>query len=389
MLQIKKLDKSLVISLALLGIISCLFVHSSSTVFEQYTSSFIIKQFFYYLIGFLVMYGVAMLDIEQLQKIGWPFYWAMVLLTFALFIAPESIARTVNEAKRWYQIPVLGSFQPSEFLKFALLIVVSKVIVAHREKYVRPTFLTDMRLLLIIAIITLPPMLAVYKQPDTGMVMLYMSMIVPMIFFSGIQKKLLIIFTAIPVSILSVVAILYVKFNEFFTDKILNKMSGHQISRINGWLQPNEYPDSSFQTRQGFSAIGTGQFTGKGYMNNNVYVVEKHTDFIFANIAEEVGFIGAAFVITLLFFVIYRIVHITVEAQDPFMTLMGAGISSLLAFQITQNIGMTIGLLPVTGMTLPFLSYGGSSLISNFMLMGIVMIIYNSYSGYMFKTTKE
>ncbi|MGE7998652.1 FtsW/RodA/SpoVE family cell cycle protein [Lysinibacillus sp. NPDC093190] len=389
MLQINKLDKSLVISLALLGIISCLFVHSSSTVFEQYTSSFIIKQFFYYLIGFLVMYGVATLDIEQLKKIGWPFYWVMVLLTFALFISPESIARTVNEAKRWYQIPVLGSFQPSEFLKFALLIVVSKIIVAHREKYVRPTFLTDMRLLFIIAVITLPPTLAVYKQPDTGMAMIYMSMIIPMIFFSGIQKKLLIIFTAIPVSILSVVAILYVKFNEFFTDKILNKLSGHQISRIYGWLQPNEHPDSSYQTRQGFSAIGSGQFTGKGYMNNNVYVVEKHTDFIFANIAEEVGFIGAAFVITLLFFVIYRIVLITVEAKDPFMTLMGAGISSLLAFQITQNIGMTIGLLPVTGMTLPFLSYGGSSLISNFMLMGIVMIIYNSYSGYMFKTTKE
>ncbi|OXS76853.1 cell division protein FtsW [Lysinibacillus sp. KCTC 33748] len=389
MLQFNKLDKTLVISLSLLGIISCLFVHSSSTVFEQYTSSFITKQLFYYLIGFLVMYRVATLDIEQLKKIGWPFYWAMVLLTFALFIAPESIARTVNEAKRWYQIPMLGSFQPSEFLKFALLIVVSKVIVAHREKFVRPTFLTDMRLLFIIAIITLPPMLAVYKQPDTGMVMLYMSMIVPMIFFSGIQKKLLIIFTVIPVSILSVVAILYVKFNEFFTDKILNKMSGHQVSRINGWLQPNEYPDSSFQTRQGFSAIGTGQFTGKGYMNNNVYVVEKHTDFIFANIAEELGFIGGAFVIALLFFVIYRIVLITVQAKDPFMTLMGAGISSLLAFQITQNIGMTIGLLPVTGMTLPFLSYGGSSLISNFMLMGIVLIIYNSYSGYMFKTTKE
>ncbi|WP_375200017.1 FtsW/RodA/SpoVE family cell cycle protein [Bacillus sp. RS11] len=389
MLELNKLDKSLVVSLMLLCIISCLFVHSSSTVFEQYTSSFIIKQFFYYLIGFLIMYGVATLDIEQLKKIGWPFYWAMVVLTFGLFIAPESIARTVNEAKRWYQVPVLGSFQPSEFLKFALLIVVSKVIVAHREKYVRPTFLTDMRLLFIIAVITLPPTLAVYKQPDTGMAMIYMSMIIPMIFFSGIQRKLLIIFTAIPVSILSVVVILYVKFNEFFTDKILNKLSGHQISRIYGWLQPYEHLDSSYQTRQGFLAIGSGGFTGKGYMNNNVYVVEKHTDFIFANIAEELGFIGGAFVIALLFFVIYRIVLITVEAKDPFMTLMGAGISSLLAFQITQNIGMTIGLLPVTGMTLPFLSYGGSSLISNFMLMGIVMIIYNSYSGYLFKTTKE
>ncbi|WP_083227043.1 FtsW/RodA/SpoVE family cell cycle protein [Lysinibacillus xylanilyticus] len=389
MLELNKLDKSLVVSLMLLCIISCLFVHSSSTVFEQYTSSFIIKQFFYYLIGFLIMYGVATLDIEQLKKIGWPFYWAMVVLTFGLFIAPESIARTVNEAKRWYQVPVLGSFQPSEFLKFALLIVVSKVIVAHREKYVRPTFLTDMRLLFIIAVITLQPTLAVYKQPDTGMAMIYMSMIIPMIFFSGIQRKLLIIFTAIPVSILSVVVILYVKFNEFFTDKILNKLSGHQISRIYGWLQPYEHLDSSYQTRQGFLAIGSGGFTGKGYMNNNVYVVEKHTDFIFANIAEELGFIGGAFVIALLFFVIYRIVLITVEAKDPFMTLMGAGISSLLAFQITQNIGMTIGLLPVTGMTLPFLSYGGSSLISNFMLMGIVMIIYNSYSGYLFKTTKE
>lgn len=210
-----------------------------------------------------------------------------------------------------------------------------------------------------------------------------------MIFFSGIQRKLLVIFTAIPLSIISVVVLLYVKSHDFFTDKILNKLSGHQISRIHGWLQPYEYPDSSYQTRQGFLAIGTGEFTGKGYMNNNVYVVEKHTDFIFANIAEELGFIGGSFIIALLFFVIYRIVVITVQARDPFMTLMGAGISSLLAFQITQNIGMTIGLLPVTGMTLPFLSYGGSSLISNFMLMGIVMIIYKSYSGYMFKATKE
>ncbi|WP_286923242.1 MULTISPECIES: FtsW/RodA/SpoVE family cell cycle protein [Lysinibacillus] len=385
MLQFKKLDRSLVICLLLLGMISCLFVHSSSSVFEQYSSSFIIKQSLYYLIGFVTMFVVATLDIEQLKKIGWPFYIIMVLLTFGLFIAPESIARTVNEAKRWYQIPILGSFQPSEFLKFAFLIVVSKVIVAHQEKYKNPSFLTDMRLLFIIAIITIPPTLAVYKEPDTGMTMLYMAMIIPMLFFSGIQKKLLIIFAAIPVSIMSVVVILYVKFNDFFTETVLSKLSGHQISRIYGWLQPYEYPDSSFQTRQGFLAIGSGGFTGKGYLQNNVYVVEKHTDFIFANIAEEIGFLGASFIIALLFFVIYRIVLVTVEAKDPFMTLMGAGIASLLAFQITQNIGMTIGLLPVTGMTLPFLSYGGSSLLSNFMLMGIVMIIYKSYSGYMFK----
>lgn len=384
-MQLKKLDNSLAISLLLLGIISCLFVHSSSIAFEQYASLFIVKQFIYYSLGFLIMYGVATLDIEQLKKIGWPFYWFIVALTFGLFIAPESIARTINEAKSWYQVPLLGSFQPSEFLKFAFLIVVSKVIVAHQAKYVRPSFLSDMRLLFTIGIITLPPTLAVYKQPDTGMVMLYMAMIIPMIYFSGIQTKLLVIFTAIPVSIVTVIATLYIKFNDFFTEKLLSKLSGHQVSRIYGWLQPYEYTDSSFQTRQGFMAIGSGEFIGKGYLQNNVYVPEKHTDFIFSAIAEEVGFIGGAFVIALLFFVIYRIVLITVQAKDPFMTLMGAGISSLLAFQITQNIGMTIGLLPVTGVTLPFLSYGGSSLLSNFMLMGIVMIIHNSYKGYMFK----
>ncbi|QPQ37651.1 rod shape-determining protein RodA [Lysinibacillus sp. JNUCC-52] len=385
MLQLKKFDNSLAISLLLLGIISCLFVHSSSIAFEQYASLFIVKQFIYYSLGFLIMYGVATLDIEQLKRIGWPFYWFMVALTFGLFIAPESIARTINEAKSWYQVPLLGSFQPSEFLKFAFLIVVSKVIVAHRAKYVQPSFLSDMRLLITIGIITLPPTLAVYKQPDTGMVMLYMAMIIPMVYFSGIQTKLLVIFTAIPVSIVTVIATLYIKFNDFFTEKLLSKLSGHQVSRIYGWLQPYEYTDSSFQTRQGFMAIGSGEFIGKGYLQNNVYVPEKHTDFIFSAIAEEVGFVGGAFVIALLFFVIYRIVLITVQAKDPFMTLMGAGISSLLAFQITQNIGMTIGLLPVTGVTLPFLSYGGSSLLSNFMLMGIVMIIHNSYKGYMFK----
>lgn len=385
LLQLKKFDNSLAISLLLLGIISCLFVHSSSIAFEQYASLFILKQFIYYSLGFLIMYGVATLDIEQLKRIGWPFYWFMEALTFGLFIAPESIARTINEAKSWYQVPLLGSFQPSEFLKFAFLIVVSKVIVAHRAKYVQPSFLSDMRLLITIGIITLPPTLAVYKQPDTGMVMLYMAMIIPMVYFSGIQTKLLVIFTAIPVSIVTVIATLYIKFNDFFTEKLLSKLSGHQVSRIYGWLQPYEYTDSSFQTRQGFMAIGSGEFIGKGYLQNNVYVPEKHTDFIFSAIAEEVGFVGGAFVIALLFFVIYRIVLITVQAKDPFMTLMGAGISSLLAFQITQNIGMTIGLLPVTGVTLPFLSYGGSSLLSNFMLMGIVMIIHNSYKGYMFK----
>ena len=385
----RRIDKSLAISLIILGVISCLFVHSSSVVFEQTTSLLITKQLIFYILGFLVLFGVAILDIEQLKKIGWPFYGFIVALLVGLIFAPESIARPVNEAKSWYQIPFLGSLQPSEFLKFAFLIVVSKVIVAHQKKYARPSYFADFVLLFKVALIVIPPTLIVYRQPDTGMVMLYMAMILPMIFFSGIQTKLLAAFAFVPLFIGGSLIILYFKFNDFFTNTILAKLSGHQVSRIYGWLQPYEYMDSSFQSRQGFLAIGSGEIIGKGYLHNDVYVPEKHTDFIFSTIAEELGFAGAAFVIALLFSVIYRIVLITVQARDPFMTLMGAGISSLLAFQITQNIGMTLGLLPVTGVTLPFLSYGGSSLLSNLMLMGVVMVIHNSYKDYMFTSMKQ
>ncbi len=251
MTQLKKLDWSLVISLLILGAISCLFVHSSSVNFEQYASSFIIKQFLFYLIGLTIMFGISLLDIEQLKKIGWPFYFLIVALTAGLIVAPESIARTINQAKSWYQIPFLGSLQPSEFLKFAFLIVVSKVIIAHQEKNVRPpSYLADFWLLVKIGLIVLPPTLLVYRQPDTGMVMLYMAMILPMIFFSGIHRKLLVVFTAVPLVIISTLVVLYVRFNEFFTEKVLGALSGHQISRIYGWLQPYEYTDSSFQVRQ-------------------------------------------------------------------------------------------------------------------------------------------
>ncbi|PTB90797.1 cell division protein FtsW, partial [Marinobacter sp. B9-2] len=187
-----------------------------------------------------------------------------------------------------------GSLQPSEFLKFAFLIVVSKVIIAHQEKNARPSYLADFWLLIKIGLIVIPPTLLVYRQPDTGMVMLYMAMILPMIFFSGIHRKLLVVFTAVPLVIVSTMVVLYVRFNEFFTEKVLGALSGHQISRIYGWLQPYEYTDSSFQVRQGFMAIGSGEFVGKGYLHNNVYVPEKHTDFIFSAIAEELGFIGGA-----------------------------------------------------------------------------------------------
>lgn len=368
----KYIDRYILFYIGLLGAISCVFIYSSTEVFAQYSGSFVVKQILFYIIGFVLMIGIALLHVEHLKKFAWIFYGLIVLLLIGLIFAPEHIARPINQAKAWYQVKYIGTFQPSEFLKFAFVLVVAKMIDQHYKRAHTQSLMSDCLLLSKIALVTIPPMLLVYVQPDTGMLLLYVALLIPMIYFSPISKKMLIPTAAIPVAIVMSVVVAYFQYPQFFQEQIVGRLSPHQISRVNGWLQPFEYEDSSYQTRQGILAIGSGELTGKGLLGNDVYVPEKHTDFIFSTIAEETGFIGGTIVILLYFLLLYRLVLISMKANSLFSYVAGAGIIGLLTFQICQNIGMTMGLLPVTGVTLPFLSYGGSSLLSNFMLIGLV-----------------
>lgn len=366
------IDSYILLYIGLLGAISCVFIYSSTEIFAQYAGSFVVKQIFFYIIGFVLMIGIGLLHVEHLKKFSWIFYVLIVLLLIGLIFAPENIARPINQAKAWYQVKYIGTFQPSEFLKFAFVLVVAKMIDRHYTKTDKQSLASDCMLLSKIAIITIPPMILVYIQPDTGMLLLYFALLIPMIYFSPISKKILISIAAIPVTIAISVVITYFQYPDFFQEQIVERLSPHQVSRVNGWLQPFEYEDSAYQTRQGILAIGSGELTGKGFLGNDVYVPEKHTDFIFATIAEETGFIGGTIVILLYFLLLYRLVLIIIKVKSVFSYTAGAGIVGLLTFQICQNIGMTLGLLPVTGVTLPFLSYGGSSLLSNFMLIGLL-----------------
>ena len=371
----KRVDWQVVSYIALLGLASSLFIHSSTEAFPVYTGSFVVKQVVFYLLGFGLMFGVAMLGADRLKQISWYVYAVVVVLLLGLIFAPESIARPINEAKSWYQIKYLGSIQPSEFLKVAFVLVVASVMEKHHAMTEEPTFRSDCWMLCKVAFVAVPPMLIVYQQPDTGMILLYAALLIPMLFFSSISKKILIAVAAVPITLVLGIIIMYFQFHGFYQEQVLERLSPHQVSRINGWLQPFEYGDSSYQTRQGMLAIGSGEITGKGYQGNDVYVPEKHTDFIFSTIAEETGFIGGALVILLYFLLLYRLVVLVMKASTSFAYMVGAGIVGLLTFQIFQNIGMTMGLLPVTGVTLPFLSYGGSSLLSNFLLIGVVLAL--------------
>ena len=147
---------------------------------------------------------------------------------------------------------------------------------------------------------------------------------------------------------------------------------------------PYEYPEYGYQLQKGLLSIGSGMLLGKGFSENNVYVPEPQTDFIFAVFSENFGFIGASILVALFFILIYRVIITGIESNDPYGSYICAGIVGLLTFQVFQNIGMTIGLLPITGIPLPFVSYGGTSLLIYMICIGLVLNVRSRTKEFMF-----
>ncbi|MFD4707188.1 FtsW/RodA/SpoVE family cell cycle protein [Gottfriedia sp. NPDC058432] len=383
----KSYDFIMLILMFCLMFISIIAIYSASKS-GQYQGSFVVRQSVFYFIGLTVSLLVAKIDLNRIKRINWIIYGTSIVFLIVLMFAPESIARPVNGAKAWFQLPFIGSFQPSEFMKISLLISISALVDKHNKIFKINNVKTDLILLCKILLISLPPSLIVLKQPDTGMTMIFLVIIFSIILCSKIKTSIVLFLISIPTLMISTLLVILTKFPNYFEVRILSLLMPHQRSRIEGWLDPFEHSDAGFQTKQGLLAIGTGQLSGKGYLNGVVYIPEEHTDFIFANIGEEFGFVGGALCIALFFLLLSRIVNISLDAlknaNNLFGTLICVGTVSVLAFQIFQNIGMTIGLLPVTGITLPFLSYGGSSLLSNMILIGLTQSVRNSYNGYIF-----
>lgn len=382
---LKGLDVTLILILCILCITSITAIYSSQQTGQYGESNFAMKQGLNYIIGFALLLLVAYLDVDQLQKLSWPLYiigFVSLILLNRLPVSnftPERLG-----AKRWFIFPGIGQIQPSEFFKIALLLLVASLAVKHNAQYLVRTFQTDLILVGKIILVSIPPVVIVYKQPDTGMVFLYAASIACILFMSGIQKKLIAICTAIPVTILSALIFIYFRYPDIIFNKLIPLLKPHQQSRILGWLDPFGHTDQGYQTQQSLLAVGSGGVEGKGFGYGNVYIPEKHTDFIFATIAEEGGFIIAACVVFVFLLLIYRISLIAYSASDLFGTLICVGTIGVLALQTFQNIGMIIGLMPVKGIALPFLSYGGSSLFSNMIMMGLVLSVRKTYKKYMF-----
>ncbi|MBB6448366.1 rod shape determining protein RodA [Geomicrobium halophilum] len=377
----KQYDINMMFVLFIFAVVSCFYVYLAQQQ-PQYDSNFVIMQIAFYMLSFMVAIVVLHFDFEYYLDLHWLFYGLGLFMLVSLALSPESIAPTINNAQRWFDIgPV--NLQPSEFMKVFIIITLSAVIYQHNNMFPPKEIKSDLWLLAKMGAIIIPPILLLQAQPDMGMVMMMMAIAVGLTLVSGISYKLLMPLYGIPAIILGVFIVAYFRFPDVVQTYIFDHLPAYQVDRFHGWLQPLENPDEGFQVAQAMTAIGSGGMSGGS--DHSVYFPEAHTDFIFAVIGMETGFIGTALVITLYFILFYLTMMTAIRCHHSFGTYLCAGVIALFTFQVFQNIGMNIGLLPVTGFTLPLMSYGGSSLLSSMLALGIVLGVHYHSKSYFFE----
>ncbi|MEI2666425.1 FtsW/RodA/SpoVE family cell cycle protein [Rossellomorea sp. LJF3] len=379
-----KIDWGLLFLLMLFFIVSAMGISSAQTS-GQYGTNFVIRQAFWYGVGGIIIGAALFLDSDQYKRLAWYIYGAGIFLLVLLLISPESIAPHRNGAKSWFMLGPLGSIQPSEFMKTFLILALARVITNHHELNPSKTVQTDFQLLIKIGLTTLLPLAFIMQQPDLGTSLVILAIMTGIILVSGITWKLIVPIYA-SIGVLGAGILSLVIWAPQLLEKYLN-VKPYQFGRIYAWLDPYNYAKlEGFHLINSLNAIGSGQIFGKGYSDREVYIPENHTDFIFSVIGEEYGFIGASVVISLYFLLIYHLTKTALDTKEPFNAYVCAGIISMITFHVFQNIGMTIQLLPITGIPLPFISYGGSSLMGNMLALGLVFSMRFHHKTYMFSS---
>ena len=341
------------------------------------------KQLLFIGIGAVIAVFIIIIGIERIRALRWWIYGFWMIPLLGLFAykklhLPIPFVKDLNGAVSWYELPGgLGTIQPSEFMKIGLVLVVADIIQRHYERYphISRSFKTDLNLLMKIMAAILPPSILIFIQPDSGVTMIILFFIAIMIFSSGIQWRYILTVGGIVIVLIATFILLVGVFPEFLTGTL--GIDAYKLSRFFGWFDPFGTMDKDgMQLAKGLLAIGSGNLIGNGFQSAHVYFPEAHTDFIFAVIGMDFGLIGTLITITLCGLFDYEILNTATLNRGHYNSYVCIGIFGMLFFQQIQNIGMTIGLLPITGITLPFISYGGSSSLSYMILFGIVLASY-------------
>ena len=360
-----KINYHILIPIILLSIISILTINSALSYTSPTLGNLALKQAIWYLIGWVLVFILIKLKNEYLYRHTWFLYiFGNVLLVLLLFFGTP-----INNSRCWFTIPGIGSIQPSEFMKIFIMLTLATMIHNFRNDYDNPNWKDEFVFIIKTFIIVLIPSMLTFLQPDTGAVLIYLIIYLSMLFVSGIRLRWFALGGGLLIALIASIMSLY-----FFREKIFIKIFGtsiyYRLDRIFNWST-----GSGLQLENAMAAIGSAGLFGHGYNKTPIYFPESSTDFIFAVFASNFGFIGVLVLIGIIIYLDINIIKLARKKIDDTDKYIVSGISGMLLFQQIQNIGMTVGLLPITGITLPFVSYGGSSLLSYMLIVGILLNI--------------
>ena len=366
-----KIDISILVCIVLFAIISIVTIGSAQKLLTDETN-LVFKQIMWYGVGFLLIVFIMFIGNKFLYKNAWILYIVGILsLILVLFFGAD-----INNARCWFKIPGIGNIQPSEFMKIILIIVLGRMINDFKEKHNEPTVKQEFIFLIKVAIIVGIPSILTFLQPDTGVVLIYLLITFVMLFISGIRYRWFILVFGIFGLAVGIVLLTYFLNNDLFI-KIFGSSFFLRVDRLLDWSS-----GSGYQLENGITAIGSGGLIGYGLNNTPIYFPEPQTDFIFAVFSNNFGFIGSIILLAIITFFDLRLVRLAIESPSNTNKYIIGGIIGMLIYQQLQNIGMTIGLMPITGITLPFISYGGSSLLSYMIMAGIIFNVSNENIKY-------
>lgn len=352
----RKFDFWLVLLTIAIGIMGVRFVGSAD-------NSYMDRQKMGLILGLAIMFFMAFISYSFILR----FYWILYGISFVMLVLVRLYGDSGGGAARWFEFGGLR-FQPSELVKILLILFYAQFIMKHEENF------NSIRIIAVCIVLILPIVFLIFKQPDLSTSIMVMVIFASVMFIGGLNIRFIIgiLVVAVPSLIFAV---------SYVIREDVTILDSYQKNRILAWLHPEQYATTeAYQTLNAITAIGSGQLSGKG-LNNNViasvkngnFISEAQTDMIFAVIGEETGFIGCCAVLALILLIVIECIRIAFTAKDLAGSIIAGGMGCLIGFQTFINIGVVTGLLPNTGLPLPFISYGLTSLVSLLIGVGIVL----------------
>jgi rod shape determining protein RodA len=393
----QKIDYIIILIVTVLVICGLLAIYSATHTGDENVSNSFPRQMMWALFGIALMIIINFLPFKLINRVSYILYG----LTIALLILVLFVGKTGQGAERWL---VLGPIriQPSELAKLATILAVSRFL---SDKYAN---VNKFKYLFLTVGLILIPFILIARQPDLGTALVFLALIIPILFWAGLNWFYLFVimsplltlilsfnFWAFMIVMFLIAIILYLSKRKLYiailifliniavgiaTPKIWDQLHPYQQKRILTFINPEHDPKGAgYQIIQSQVAIGSGGIWGKGYLRGSQthlrFLPAQHTDFIFSVIGEEFGYFGVVVILSLYLSLLLRLILIANSVKSQFGSLIVIGIITIIFFHIIVNIGMTIGLAPVTGLPLPFLSYGGSFLLINLLMIGVVLNI--------------